>query len=249
MPSTPYDAIAAWYDAFVRSAAVAGDFVVQHLLQLVEDIHGQHICDLACGQGRVARALAQRGAQVIGVDSSSRLLAIASQYEATEPLGITYRLDDAQALTTLADACFDGVVCNLALMDIPQLDAVFRAVWRILRPMGWFVFSITHPCFEAPHASWRTAPDGSISREIGTYFTQEFWRSDNPQGVRGQVGAHHRMLATYMNTLIQAGFVLARMSEPQATGTAAAQVPGYQVTPAFLMVRCIKGASHPPDRS
>jgi ubiquinone/menaquinone biosynthesis C-methylase UbiE len=236
--TTPYDAIAPWYDRMVRSNSLAGDEMLRRLLDMIGPVRGQRVCDLACGQGYVARALAQQGAQVTGVDLSSELIAIARRDEASAPLGITYLVDDATTLTTLAAESFDGVVCNLALMDIPDLEAAFRSVWRFLRPAGWFVFAITHPCFAAPHAEWRTAPDGAISREIFTYFSEGFWRSTDPKGVRGQVGAYHRTLTTYINTLIQTGFALERIDEPQATGSMPA--PGYQVIPPWLHVYCIK---------
>ena len=243
MPTAAYDAIAAWYDALVRSDSFVGDLIWSPLFTLLGDVHDQQICDLACGQGRLARALAQDGAHVVGVDISTQLLAIAQHDEAAQPLGITYIVDDAVTLTSLADAQFHGVVCHFALMDIPDLTAVCQAVWRILRPRGWFVFSLTHPCFEAPHATWRTAPDGTISREIVTYFTEGVWYSHNRQGVRGQVGANHRMLSTYLNTLRQTGFMIDQIREPQPAQAGTVALPGYRIIPAFMLVRCTKPRS------
>src|SRR5262245_43069830 len=139
MPTASYNAIAGWYDTLVRLASLAGDVVLPHLFALLGDVDDQQICDLACGQGRLTRTLAQAGAQVVGVDISTELIAIAQRDEAADPSGITYLVDDAEMLALLADAQFDGVVCNLALMDIPHLTAAYQAVWRILRPSGWFV--------------------------------------------------------------------------------------------------------------
>lgn len=239
MTTAAYDSIAGWYDAQVRADTFVGDIVLPSLFDLVDDVHGLVVCDLACGQGRVARELARRSACVTGVDISTALIAIAQHDEAVESLGINYVVDDATMLTKLANAQFDGVVCNLALMDMPDLPAVLAAVRRVLRPTGWFVFSITHPCFEAPHARWNEHPDGSVSRELFDYFTEGFWRSDSPSGVRGQVGAQHRTLSTYMNTLAQTGFIVERVLEPQPTGEMAERVPGYRIVPPFLLVRCI----------
>ena len=73
-------------------------------------------------------------------------------------------VDDAACLRTLDDSAFDGVVCNLSLMDIPDLAGACAAVYRVLRPGGWFVSSVMHPCFESPHASWLERDDGSVSR-------------------------------------------------------------------------------------
>jgi len=51
---------------------------------------GEGICDLACGQGWVARELARGGAQVTGLDLAPNLLALARRSEEQEPLGIVY---------------------------------------------------------------------------------------------------------------------------------------------------------------
>jgi len=236
-----YDNIAAWYDATMRAESPVQAVTLPTLFDLLGDLHGQRLCDLACGQGYVTRQLAQRGADVVGIDLSAKLLAIARQEEATNPLGITYQVDDAETLATLAGNAFDGVVCHLALMDIPDLPATLQAVWRVLRPAGWFVFSITHPCFEAPHAAWITKADGQIGREITTYFAEGHWRSSNPTGVRSQVGAHHRTLSTYINTLLETGFSLTRLVEPQATAQTAERKPEYAVVPAFMILRAEKG--------
>ena len=123
-----YDEIAEWYDEQLRSGSLIHDLVVPTLLGLVGDISGQQICDLACGQGVVARQLAERGAVVRGIDLSTRLLAIAGREEAVLPRGIAYRHGDAQELADVGDASFDGVVCNMALMDIPDLAATVRTL-------------------------------------------------------------------------------------------------------------------------
>ena len=243
MQGTTYDEIAEWYDEQVR----AGDFftyVLAPLLELVGEVQGQCICDLACGQGQVARPLAARGAWVVGIDLSERLLEIARRQAATEGQPIVYRRDDAQVGATLADESFDGVVCNLALMDIPDLQAVVRTVSRILRPRGWFVFSITHPFTQMPGSDWVPQADGTVKRLTGDYFAEGFWRPADGPGVRGRVGAHHRTLSTYLNTLIQVGFRMERLVEPRATGPGTFRYhAAYEKLPPALIIRCRKGRS------
>ncbi|HLZ56935.1 MAG TPA: methyltransferase domain-containing protein, partial [Ktedonosporobacter sp.] len=233
-----YDQIAAWYDESVRTGTLFHDLVVPSLFDLVGVIAGQRICDLACGQGVVARQLAQRGATVVGIDVSTKLLDIARREEEAEPLGILYLHEDAQSLSSLSAASFDGVLCNLALMDIVDIEAVFQAVQRVLRPGGWFAFSITHPCFQTSASTWMNEEGGMVSRVVQGYFREGFWRSNNPGGVRGRVGSYHRMLSTYLNTLIAAGFSLERITEPPASGRLAERVPGYQEVPIVLLILC-----------
>lgn len=235
-----YDQIAEWYDEQVRTGKLIHDLVVPALLTAIGRVAGQHICDLACGQGVIARQLAQAGAQVVGIDLSARLLEIARSEEAAAPLDIIYQQEDAQQCQSLADASFDGVVCNMALMDIADLSATFRTVYRILRLRGWFAFSITHPCIQMPDSAWNRLDDGTIIRESGRYFAEGFWKPGPGPGVRGRIGAHHRTLSTYVNALVQAGFSIQSLSEPHASGELAQRFPNYQSLPAALVVHCLK---------
>ena len=230
MPASAYDEIAEWYDESVRSPSSRASQVAEHLVSLCSVVRGQQFCDLACGQGLVARRLAREGARVTGLDLSPRLLEMAREYEQAEPLGIQYRCADAQSLHGIEDASFDSVVCNLALMDIPDLAATFRAVRRVLRPLACFVFSITHPCFQMPRSPQPGSEAGGQEVCDG-YFREGFWRSDYPHGVRGRVGAYHRTLGTYLNTLAGAPLILEQFVEmrPEGEATGSAAVPKFLI--------------------
>ncbi len=237
-PIVRYDEIADWYDQVMRSGSLLHDLALPSLFELIGSVGGKRICDLGCGQGEVARELARRGATVVGVDVSSNMLEYARRHDVSNTAGIEYVLDDARTLDRFGDASFDGVVCNFALMDIPDLSQTLRAVRRALRPDGWFVFSITHPCFQTPVSRWTINEEGATAREVGEYFVEGYWRSDNVHGVRGKVGAHHRTLSTYVNTLSEAGLTLDRLSEPRAEGALADRRPEGRDLPAALIARC-----------
>jgi ubiquinone/menaquinone biosynthesis C-methylase UbiE len=219
MTTAAYDAIAEWYDRSIREKALlsADDLIAAAVLAAVGDVTGRLICDLACGQGDMARRLARRGARVVEVDISRKLLEIARREEEAEPLGVRYYHADAQALPPLGAEPFGGVLCSLALMDIPDLTAMSASIGRLLRPGAWFVFSITHPCFQVPPGR--------------PYHEEGFWRSDNPNGVRGQVGAHHRTLGTYLSALGDAGLLVEHFAEPRLPN---------RPTPPVLVARCRK---------
>ncbi|SRR6266700_4664305 len=236
MSHASYNDIAEWYDSYLRENSIYHGVVLPCLLELAGDVRGHTICDLACGQGWFARELAKQGAQVTGIDLADRLLTLARQYEEQEPQGIAYQQDDAQSAFSLPNSTFEGVVCVLALMDIPDLQAVFQTARRILKPGGWLVFAITHPCFELPHAQWITTENGQIVRAVRGYFQEGNWKSDGG-GVRSRVGAHHRTLSTYLNTLVAANFTLERIVEPMASGERAEQVPGNREVPSLLLIR------------
>lgn len=240
-----YDEIAEWYDASVRGGLPTHALALPAIAELTGDVAGQRVCDLCCGQGIVARDLARRGADVIGIDLSERLLEIARQEEAARaegwPGSVVYHYGDALALEgtpTIEAGCFHGVVCCLALMDLPDLPAVLRSVAWALAQGGWFVFAVTHPCFQTPESRWTGKASGTVRREVRGYFREGHWVSSNVQGVRGQVGAYHRTLSTLLNALTDAGFIFTRMREPQALDELTGRVPGYREVPVVLVVRC-----------
>jgi 2-polyprenyl-3-methyl-5-hydroxy-6-metoxy-1,4-benzoquinol methylase len=238
MTTGSYDAIAEWYDAFLRENPIYEEIVLPTMLGLVGEVGGLDVCDIACGQGFVSRALAQQGARVTGVDIADRLLQLARTYEATDRLAIRYIHDDAQTLRSLAPQAFDLATCAMALMNIPDIAAAFRAARRILRPGGRYVFIITHPCFQTPHARWVDTEDGRQVRQVSDYLTEGYWTASRADDVRSRQGEYHRTLGTYINALANAGFVLERIIEPGASGRSAEIYPGRAHVPAFLAARC-----------
>lgn len=243
-----YDDIAEWYDRWVGTHSVHEDAYFPAVEALMGEVEGQHICDLACGQGRVARYLADNGASVAGIDLSATLLAIARRYEDAEPRGIEYCHADARKLDCVPDSAFDGVVCHMALMDIPDLPPTLRSVARVLRPGGWFVFSLLHPCYHTSQSGEMATDQGTV-RTVGRYFVEGQWRSDTRPGPPGKVGVYHRTLSTYLNGLAEAGLVLERAAEPHpvdelpdSPSLTGAGRPVWQEVPAVLVVRCRKGA-------
>ena len=239
MSASAYDEIAEWYDTWVGGGVSGVDQYFMAVNELLGNVDGLRICDFGCGQGRVARYLADHGAQVVGVDVSAKMLEIARRYEASEPRGIVYVQADATCPDTVDVGTFDGVVCNMALMDIPSLEPTLETVARILRPGGWFVFSIIHPCYNPAPSGELMTPEG-IVRTVSGYFTEGYWRSDKRLGPPGKVGAYHRMLSTYVNALFAVGLTIEQMAEPRLTGPAAERRPVWAEVPGALAVRCRK---------
>jgi ubiquinone/menaquinone biosynthesis C-methylase UbiE len=235
-----YDEIADWYDEALRTGPLGRfqDFAISIVLDLAGEIEDLRLCDLACAQGILSRHLARLGAVVTGVDVSEKMLDLARRYQQGEPRRINYVRSDARSLPEVPDEAFEGLVCNLALMDIPDLEATLHTVARVLRPGGWFIFSITHPCFPTPSLGWTSRVDGDLEPEIPNYFAEGFWRRANPEGVRGKVGSHHRTMSTYLNALALSGLRIDHLVEPHATGVLVQQIPGYCEVPPFLVARC-----------
>jgi 2-polyprenyl-3-methyl-5-hydroxy-6-metoxy-1,4-benzoquinol methylase len=71
------------------------------VLQLLPAVTDQPVLDLGCGEGLAARTLAAQGAQVTGIDLSEQMIGHARRQETTHPLGIDFRVGDAQTLDGL----------------------------------------------------------------------------------------------------------------------------------------------------
>lgn len=113
---------------------------------------GERVLDIACGSGVMARRLAQLGGRVTAVDFSTALLERAQARRQSSGTPIHYAVVDAtdeEALAALGEGEYDAVVCTMALMDMPLITPLYRAVRRLLRADGRFVFATAHPAFNS----------------------------------------------------------------------------------------------------
>jgi len=96
--------------------------------------------DAACGTGRHAEHLRPLGYDVVGVDATEAMLAVARE----KVPDAEFRLGDLHALP-VDDAAVDVVTCSLALTHVGDLGPVVAELARVLRPGGWVVLSDVHP--------------------------------------------------------------------------------------------------------
>jgi SAM-dependent methyltransferase len=206
MAEARYDAVADFYVSGFRSA---DDPVSQALLGMLGPLAGKRVLDVACGHGRISRELARRGASVVGIDVSSRLISAATEIERAEPSGVRYINADVATADVLGEAEFDAAACSFGLSDIDDLTGACAAVSRALRPGGCFVFSILHPCFGGGRDISGSWPD------TGSYYDEGRWTAASARStLRQRVGSQHRMLSSYLGTLRRHGLWLDQVTEP-----------------------------------
>lgn len=253
MPENPIkldaDAVrAAWdraADAYTRGQAAGRDYYRYDFLgpaqtALCGEVAGLRVLDVGCGSGYLARGMARRGARVTAFDISPRMIELAREREAAEPLGIDYRvLDAAETGDAFAAASFDLAASCLALQDMPDPAAALHGVRRVLRPGGRFVASITHPCTDTPFRRWeRDENRGKRWLCIDRYFDRVpldyGWTRFG--GGDFTTPALHVPLEDWFAWILAAGFRVRGYHEPRPTEEAirrqpkladAARVPYY----------------------
>lgn len=182
------------------------------------------ILDAACGNGLTSRKLAGFGSTVTAFDFSTEMIRLAQSR--LNPDGrISYLVLDATAEDALVEALFpyapfDSALCNMALFDMPEIEPLFRALRRSLKPGGAFVFSLTHPAFNNSSAM-HVMEEGDDEGEIKTVYSIKVSRYMTPYHARGlalreQPNPHlyfERPLTYYLNTGFENGFVLDGFAE------------------------------------
>ncbi len=187
---------------------------------------GETVLDVACGNGIFSRRLAELGASVVASDFSAKLIEHAKAR--TNSDRIEYHVTDAtdfeqlMALAGSDNKRFDAAVCNNALMDMPEIEPLFRAVATLLKPDGRFVFSVMHPCFNGQAISMQAelpdyAQTPTYSINIRSYLSAEVTTgtaiAEQPQ----EQYYWHRPLHLLLNSAFSSGLVMDRLEEPKIT--------------------------------
>ncbi|MDA8051531.1 MAG: class I SAM-dependent methyltransferase [Rhodospirillales bacterium] len=108
------------------------------ILELLGGMRGKSVLEIGCGDGDLALDLARRGARVVGIDSSPRMIA-AARARAEAERGEAEFLVAAAAGLPFASARFDLVVAVTILCFVADARPVFAEIARVLRPGGRLV--------------------------------------------------------------------------------------------------------------
>ncbi|MFN0014045.1 MAG: class I SAM-dependent methyltransferase [Saprospiraceae bacterium] len=224
-------------------------------LAALPPVHGLTGLDIGCGEGNNTRLVAQRGARMHAVDISEIFIENAREYEARHPTGIAYQVASATKLP-FPDACFDFATSFMCLMDIPDAGLAIREAFRVVKPGGFFQFSITHPCFDTPHRKNLRAETGlTYAIEVGDYYknlngriVQEWIFGAAPDHLKAayqkfKVPLFNQTLTQWFEAIRAAGFVLEHLYEPYPSDDVVRRYPSLQdaqVVGYFLHFRCRK---------
>jgi len=177
---------------------------------------GQHVLDIACGNGLTSRRLAALGAKVTAFDFSPNLIERA-KVRPNPDSRIEYHVVDAtdeEALLKLGERKFDSALSNMALFDMPEIEPLFRMLPKLLKPNGVFVFSLMHPAFNNPSVTLLAEEwdDGQIQTRYAVKVPRYINRFESKGlALRNQPKPQlyfHRPIRDYMNVAFQNGFIL-----------------------------------------
>jgi SAM-dependent methyltransferase len=169
-----------------RNSLFDSDEPVMH--EILDALPTGTVLDAACGTGRYAAYLAERGHRVVGVDGSPEML---HRARARVP-GAAFLHGDLTHLP-LADRTADIVVCALALVHVPDLGPVLAEFARVLRPGGQLVISDVH-------------------REI--VFLGSVVHAPGPGGEPAYAPTYRHSTGDYLRAALAAGLRVRRCEEP-----------------------------------
>jgi len=136
---------------------------------------GGRALDLACGTGSLTRDLAKETGltgYVLGVDFSREMLRAAQGRPAPN---VEYRLGDATNLTDVSDSLFDAATIAYGARNIPDLDALFSEMARVVRPGGRVVcLEIARPKGRLSATFYRLWFDRVVPR-LGALVSGDAW--------------------------------------------------------------------------
>ncbi|KUJ84456.1 bifunctional 2-polyprenyl-6-hydroxyphenol methylase/3-demethylubiquinol 3-O-methyltransferase UbiG [Microbulbifer flavimaris] len=104
-------------------------------------VAGKKLLDVGCGGGILTEAMAQRGAEVSGIDMGEAPLNVAKLHALESELQINYRQVSVEDLAEEQPASFDIVTCLEMLEHVPDPASVIRACAALVKPGGQLFFS------------------------------------------------------------------------------------------------------------
>jgi len=186
---------------------------VPYILKLIQDVGGKRVLDAGCGGGFYSLWLSERGAKVLGIDSSEKMIHIARGKASRRMLKAKFMVGNVSDLK-IKDEVFDLVLSTLVLMDVKDLDGAISELVRVTRDGGDIVVSVQHPTLTA--GDWERESGRKLFRRIDNYFAEReleaVWKNEKEEPIHFKY--YHRSLQAYIQPFLESGCVLTGLIEP-----------------------------------
>ncbi len=204
-----YDEIADWYSAR-KMGSYEFKMQLPAILNLLGDLRGKSLIDIGCGPGAYSVEFAKRGADVLGVDISRKMLDKARNNAKMTNIKFTLQKADAHSLPYTDDS-FDVAVLILTILNSKMVEEAAR----VLKLGGLLLFSDTHPIIESK-GRWE-GNDIGAGRIVEDYFLQDKreWRIEPGPGRTITLKYYTRTIEQCVNIIVDAGFKILRIVEPK----------------------------------
>lgn len=197
-----------------------------HILRkMLPDFTGKRVLDLGCGFGWHCTYAIKHGAiQVTGIDLSSNMLEEARIRNAS-PL-INYKCMAIEDFDFQPNT-YDIVISSLTFHYLASFKNVCEQINKCLNPEGAFIFSVEHPIFTANgNQDWYYDQEGKpVHWPVDGYFTEG---KRTAVFLGEEVTKYHKTLTTYINNLLQTGFEIRELIEPEPDEKMLNTIPGMQ---------------------
>lgn len=208
------------------------DPIMPRFLAMIGEVDGLTILDAACGEGYLSRILAQRGANVTGIDLAPRLIELARAKNQAQT--ITYHVADLSQPQPAYQDHFDLIVSHLALDDVRDYQDFLHTLGTLAKPGGRLILSMNNP--------YSFIVRGHLTDYFGTGGAYSY-RGMAEQGVK--VHFYHQTLEEYLDACFAAGFQLQRLADiptPESSykRTSAMLIPGGVHFPFFIILSLVK---------
>jgi ubiquinone/menaquinone biosynthesis C-methylase UbiE len=227
------------YSSLRDSGVTYNDFVEQPAIKsLISSLEGKSVLDLGCGDGGFAKYCIDNGAtNVVGVDISSNMINQARVENKHE--NIKYLCMSIEDLD-LPNENYDLIISSLAIHYIDDYPALLMKVNGLLQKNGEFIFSMEHPIVTARKEmnNWVKDKDGNkLHWALDDY--QEEGKREQRWYMDGVI-KYHRTISTLLNGLIEAGFTIKKIIEPQSIPAGIQQMPkiiNEKRRPSFIVIK------------
>lgn len=106
------------------------------------DLSSKRVLDVGCGGGILSDSMARKGANVTGIDLSTKALRVARLHALeVQTANLDFREVSVEALAAEQPDSFDVVTCMEMLEHVPDPASVVQSCARLVKPGGWVFFS------------------------------------------------------------------------------------------------------------
>jgi len=172
------------------------------------------IIDIGCGEGFVTRKVRAVRHHVYGSDLSSEMIDSAIK----QSPDIKYWIQDIEHTKTFPNQHrFQIALSTLVFMYLENIDIALKNIHQYLRPKGYLIISITHPCFYQQENFRWFQEEADYPYQAGNYLCEK----TTIRNIAQKFTTHHvhRTIGTYIHAFTKSGFKIIDILEPKPKKT------------------------------